>query len=100
MSFDVDVRHNYNTMKKNISDYWVVETHPFAIVSHRVIVEMSDKDAKALKDVNPDLNIRKATRDDLKDDSIDQYTVNWTVAAEKELSDLRLLTVKETLMGV
>lgn len=92
MSYDVDVRHNYGKqdMKTEAKEYWIIETHPFCIASHRMIVEMSAEQAIEVKHSNPDLNIRLAEDEDYEDESIEHPMMNWEVLATQELSKLKL----------
>lgn len=91
MSFSVNVRQQYGKpMKMKKTDYWVVESNPFALVQHKAMLPIGKKDAEVLKQNNPGLNIRRATDEDLEDESIDKIDVNWQSLAEEALSSLRV----------
>ena len=87
-----DVRHHYGKDGKEemTSEHWVIETHPFSINAHRIIVDISEEDALALKARNPELNIRLANDEDYEDESIEWPQMNWHNIAEKELANLRM----------
>lgn len=68
--------------------WFVIETHPFTIQAHRMMVELSVMDATMVKIRNPELNVRDANDYDRQDPLLvttQHQDISWEDKLMKEL---------------